>query len=65
MNNVSRRCLLTWLLVLVMSCGMQTAAADDEPASGGGENASNPLAAARRANGKPFGLPLPIEGSGQ
>jgi hypothetical protein len=23
------------------------------------------LAAARRANGKPFGLPLPIEGSGQ
>jgi len=34
-----------WLLVPAMFCGMQVSAADDEPASGGAENASNPLAA--------------------
>ena len=45
MNNVSKRCLLPWLLVPVMLSGMQVASADEEPASGGDENASNPLAA--------------------
>lgn len=45
MNSVSIRCRLTWLFVPVMFCGMQVAAADDEPESGGAENASNPLAA--------------------
>ena len=45
MNNVSKRCLLMWLLIPALFCGMQVSAADDEPASAGAENASNPLAA--------------------